>query len=97
MSDVVNDSMMALELPSVLEEVAAHARSVSGRLLVLKSFPQTDLSIVERDLKLALEMKEILKLYGEFNFSGLAPLEGVFQKLQIIRSGGQRWGRGSRP
>ena len=81
MSDVVIDSIRALELPGVLEEVSAHARSTPGKFLVLNSFPLTDSSIIEKKLKMALEMKEALNLYGDFSFSGLVPLEGVFEKL----------------
>jgi len=86
MSDVVIDSIKALELPGVLEEVSAHARSMPGKLRVLNSFPMTDSSIIAKKLKMALEMKEVLNLNGDFSFSGLVPLEGVFEKLSGLSS-----------
>lgn len=81
MSDVITDSVIALELPGVFEEVAGYSQSVSGRLRVLESVPETDFNLIKRNLRLSLEMKEVIGLHGGFSFSSLAPLEGVFQKL----------------
>lgn len=81
MSDVINDCTTALELPVVLQEVAGHARSVPGKLAILEAFPEIDQSIVTKNLYLTVEMREFLKLHGEFNLSGLAPLGGIFDSL----------------
>lgn len=86
MQDLINESVIALELPSVLDEVAGHAGSMSGKLHVLNSVPETDVPTIERNLRLALEMKEAVQLDGEFQFAGVAPLEGVFQKLTGLSS-----------
>ena len=37
MQDLLNESVIALELPSVLDEVAGHAGSMPGKLQVLNS------------------------------------------------------------
>ncbi|MGC8658593.1 MAG: endonuclease MutS2 [Desulfomonilaceae bacterium] len=81
MSDVINECATALELPVVLQEVAGHARSVPGKLAILKTHPEADPSIVTRNLNLAMEFKEVLKLHGEFNLGGVAPLGGIFDRL----------------
>ncbi|MGC8604683.1 MAG: endonuclease MutS2, partial [Desulfomonilaceae bacterium] len=82
MSDVVTESMVALELPGVLEEVATHARSAPGKFSILEAFPETDQAIIDENLKLTMEMKNALGLHEPFIFSGLVPLGGVFKKLE---------------
>ena len=84
MSDVVNDSLIALELPAVLDEVAVFAQSISGKLSVKQSEPETDASLIKDHLDLTREMKEAISIRGSFGFSGLAPLKGVFEQLRGV-------------
>ncbi|MFH0960998.1 MAG: endonuclease MutS2 [Pseudomonadota bacterium] len=84
MSDVITDSLIALELPFVLDEVAVFAQSVSGKLRVKQCEPETDSSIIKDHLDLTREMKEVVSTRGSFGFSSLAPLKGVFERLRGI-------------
>lgn len=84
MLDVITDSLIALELPAVLEEVAFFAQSVPGKLRVKQCAPEIDASLIKEQLDLTCEMKEAISIRGSFVFSGLAPLKGVFQKLRGV-------------
>jgi len=84
MLDVVNDSLIALELPAVLDEVAVFAQSISGKLSVKQSEPEADASLIKDHLDLTREMKEAISIRGSFGFSGLAPLKGVFEQLRGV-------------
>lgn len=82
MQDVIRDSLVALELPAVLDEVAVYAQSASGKIHVRQSQPEMLISEVQEHLDITSEMKEAILLQGSFAFSGLAPLNGVFEKLR---------------
>ncbi|MEW6113351.1 MAG: endonuclease MutS2 [Thermodesulfobacteriota bacterium] len=75
--DIVADSLVALELPGVLEEVAQHAASEPGRAAVLESEPAADLATVRAQLALVAELKEIVGLHGPVGLGDLLPMEGI--------------------
>ncbi|MBI5248496.1 MAG: hypothetical protein HY912_03280, partial [Desulfomonile tiedjei] len=73
---------MSLELPSVLEEVAAYASSSPGKSEVESSRPEEDLATVRSYLDLVTELKEVIRLDGELELGGLIPLEPLISKLE---------------
>ncbi len=82
LSDIVTESIRSLELPAVLEEVAAHAFSVPGRLKVLGTTPETTLDRIQASLDLVHELRELIGLSEPLGFVDLVPLEGVFSRLE---------------
>jgi len=75
--DIVGESLVALELPGVLEEAAQYAASAAGRAAVLESEPAADLAVVRAQLALVGELKEIVGLHGSMGMAGLLPMEGI--------------------
>jgi DNA mismatch repair protein MutS2 len=82
LSDVIAESIASLELPGVLEEVAAHALSTPGKEEVLGLQPEESLGLVREHLELVTQFKEITGTHGALGLGGLIPMEGVFDKLQ---------------
>lgn len=80
-SQMLSDSLTRLELPAVLEEVAAHACSEPGRMRVLSIQPEEQLDIIEANLRLVNELREMIVLQGMVGLEGLCPMEGLFHKL----------------
>ncbi len=80
-SDVVSESLASLELPAVLEEVAAHALSAPGRAAVLSAVPEADTARVTFQLKVVTEFKELIGLYGTLGLADLVPMEGIMDRL----------------
>lgn len=79
---VFEESLYHLELPEVLEEVAAHAGSLPGRFEVLRTAPAWDRETIVRRLRTVVQMGEIIQLNGTIGFADLAPLEGLLEKLE---------------
>jgi DNA mismatch repair protein MutS2 len=79
---VAVESMNALELRGVLEEVAHYAVSDPGRIHVLDTEPETQPGKVRKDLDLVSELRELVGLHGALSLGGLIPLEGVFARLE---------------
>lgn len=79
--DITAESLTALELPGVLEEVAAYALSAPGRDEVLAATPEDDLRVIRGRLDLVGELKEIVGLHGPLGLSGLIPFEGILSRL----------------
>ncbi|MEW6533279.1 MAG: endonuclease MutS2 [Thermodesulfobacteriota bacterium] len=73
----MTESLVALELPGVLEEVAQHAASEPGRVAVLESEPAADLATIRAQLTLVAELKEIGGLHGPVGMADLLPMEGI--------------------
>jgi DNA mismatch repair protein MutS2 len=80
--DLVTDSLVSLELPSVLEEVAAHAASLPGRLKVLQAVPATDRTRIRTQLDLVAELRETTATDGPLGLHGLIPMEGILTRLE---------------
>jgi DNA mismatch repair protein MutS2 len=71
-----------LELAAVLDEVAAHARSIPGRECVLGSAPVEDPAEFSAGLKLVSELKDVIGVDGELPLGRLLPIRGIFDKLR---------------
>lgn len=80
--DVVSESLISLELPSVLEEVANYALSSPGKQEVLSSQPAEDLETVRFYLDLVIEMREVIGVDGELELGGLIPMELLITRLR---------------
>ncbi len=80
-ADVVTDSLVPLELPGVLEEVAVHACSPPGRLKVLETVPEIDLTRIRTQLDLVAELREMIAIHGTLGLNGLIPMEGILTRL----------------
>jgi len=81
LTEIVSDSLNALELPGVLHELATHALSIPGRAEVLAAMPEDDLRVIRRHLDLVSELKEIVGLHGPLGLGGLIPMEGILPRL----------------
>lgn len=79
--DIVTESLTALELPAILEEVAAYAYSVPGRNCVLGAEPEASWDGVQASLNLVRELREMIGRAGPQGFGDLVPLEGVLESL----------------
>ena len=53
--DVIEASYQALELHSVLEELARHAQTAPGKSNILDTYPEMDIEQIERNLDLVVE------------------------------------------
>jgi DNA mismatch repair protein MutS2 len=80
-SDVVLESLASLELPAVLEEVAAHALSSPGRVTVISAAPEADLDRVKFNLSVVTEFREVVGIHGTLGLAGLVPMEGTMGRL----------------
>jgi dsDNA-specific endonuclease/ATPase MutS2 len=80
-SDVVLESLASLELPAVLEEVAAHALSAPGRATVLSAAPEDDMDRVKFHLSLVTEFREVVEIQGTLGLADLVPMEGIMGRL----------------
>ncbi|MGO9570752.1 MAG: endonuclease MutS2 [Desulfomonilaceae bacterium] len=80
-SDVVSESLASLELPAVLEEVAAHALSAPGRAAVLSAAPESDIDRVKFQLGVVTEFREMIGLHGTLGLADLVPMEGIMERL----------------
>jgi DNA mismatch repair protein MutS2 len=83
-SDVISESLASLELPAVLEEVAAHTLSAPGRAAVLSAVPEADVDLVTWQLSAVAEFKELIGLYGTLGLAGLVPMEGIMGRLDSL-------------
>jgi DNA mismatch repair protein MutS2 len=81
LSNVIAESIVSLELPGVLEEVAAHALSSPGKDAVLNLAPDENLDHVSVQLNLVTQFKEVIGTDGTLGLGGLVPLEGVLERL----------------
>lgn len=79
--DVISESTAALEIPGILEEVAAYAMSTPGKDAVLSAEPQEDLETVRFYLDFVSELKELISIDGEFRFPGLIPMDRLLARL----------------
>jgi DNA mismatch repair protein MutS2 len=80
--DILSESMMFLELPGVLEEVASHAESVPGSEAVQASLPGDDMDTISAELNLVAQLKEVVGLQGTLGMADLIPLEGIISRLE---------------
>jgi DNA mismatch repair protein MutS2 len=81
-SDVIAESLTALELPAVLEEVGCHAFSIPGREEVLSAIPEATVDQTRALLNLVAELREMTVLRGPLGLGDLIPLEGVLSSLE---------------
>jgi DNA mismatch repair protein MutS2 len=81
LDQILEESIIALELPAVLEELAAHAFSIPGKDHILASRPETDLDVIIGRLRFVAQLREAVSLNGNLGFSGLVPFERLFDKL----------------
>ncbi len=79
--NLFGDSLELLELPSILEETAAHAYSAPGRVKVLDSAPLTEMAEIQAQLQLVCQLKEVASIGGPLGLGDLLPMEGTFEKL----------------
>ncbi|MBI4965271.1 MAG: Smr/MutS family protein [Desulfomonile tiedjei] len=81
LAEIVAESLISLELPGVLEEVAAHALSAPGREEVLAAVPEDDVQAIRHSLDLVAELKEIIGIQGTLGLGTLIPMEGILSRL----------------
>ncbi|MFC1834414.1 hypothetical protein ACFL2Q_06735, partial [Thermodesulfobacteriota bacterium] len=79
--DVVADSLVGLELPAVLDEVARHAVSLAGKGKVLSAVPQVDPDTIRHDLRFTVILGEMIGLHGPLRLGDLIPMEGILSSL----------------
>jgi DNA mismatch repair protein MutS2 len=79
--EIVTDSWNALELPAVLEDVAAHALSAPGAEKVLAAVPEENAERVKEQLSLVGELREITTVRGPLGLGDLVPMEALLAKL----------------
>jgi DNA mismatch repair protein MutS2 len=80
--DIIADSLAVLELPGVLEEVAAYAASIPGAESVLASSPLDDVELVATSLRFVAQLKEVSSLYGPLGLGDVVPMEGILGRLE---------------
>jgi len=80
--DILGESLTALELPGVLEEVAAHAQSGPGRERVILTRPAEDLDSIRSGLDLVAEFKDLIGVEGPLGLGDLVPMEGLVSRLE---------------
>jgi DNA mismatch repair protein MutS2 len=81
LDNLLTESLNDLELPAVLEEVAAHALSAPGREKVLASQPESDPEVVRRGLSLVSQLMEVVGADGVLGLADLAPMEGMLSRI----------------
>jgi DNA mismatch repair protein MutS2 len=81
LTQVLNESVALLELPAVLEEAARHAVSVSGREHVLSTAPEDDPEVIERLLRLVMELKEMVGLHGPLGLHEMVPMSATLSRV----------------
>ncbi len=79
--DVVSESLISLELPAVLDEIAIHALSQPGKAAVLSSFPEHEADRVKFSLDVVTELREMVSLDGPLGLASLLPMEGIMARL----------------
>ncbi len=79
--DVIEASYQALELHSVLEELARHAQTAPGKSNILDTYPEMDIEQIERNLDLVVEFVEFCKIYEPLGLGALISFEGLFTSL----------------
>ncbi len=79
--DLVSEGLISLELPAVLEEIAAHALSQPGRAAVLSTSPERDAERVKFSLNVVTELREIVGLQGPLGLASLVPMDGIMARL----------------
>ncbi len=79
--DIVDDSIEALELPGVLEEISKYAFSEPGRAEIMSSEPWGGIDEILYHLNLVTQFKEMTSIKGPLGISGLVPMEGISSKL----------------
>ena len=80
--DIISDSLVVLELPGVLEEVAGHAASVPGGEAIVASSPLDDVELVDTRLRLVAQLKEMIGLYGQLGLNDVVPMEGILGRVE---------------
>ncbi len=80
--DVVQDSFVALELSSVLEELARHAHSIPGKALILNTVPAVEVSVIESQLELVSQFLEFLKIHESLALNGLVDLQRLLKSIE---------------
>ncbi|MEJ2719235.1 MAG: hypothetical protein P8182_19235 [Deltaproteobacteria bacterium] len=81
-AEMLKESVAALELQGVLEEVAAHASSIPGKARVVETVPETNLERIRTQLALVAELKEMNSIGGALGLTNLVPMEGILSKLE---------------
>lgn len=82
LTDILAEGVDSLELPGVLEEVAAHAFSIPGRQHVLSSVLEDIPDRIRTNLSLVSELRELVGLEGPLGLSGVLPMEGILSKVE---------------
>ncbi len=74
--------MDSLELHSVLEQIAKHAKTEAGANAVLETEPCSSNTHIEKSLKRIKELREVISLDGPMGFGQAPPLSGLLARLQ---------------
>ena len=83
MSDLFEKSMETLELPRVLELLAAQAVTQEGKERALSLRPETDPDEVRRRLQETTAAVDMMVLKGSPSFSGVKPVAGNLQRADM--------------
>jgi DNA mismatch repair protein MutS2 len=78
---LIEESLETLELPGVLQEVAAHAYSAPGKAEVLAAVPESDPDRISSNLDVVTELRDLEGISGPLGFGDLAPMEGILSRL----------------
>jgi len=80
--NLFQDSLVSLDLPSVLAEVALKAHSVPGRQMVCDSEPLSDIAELNAQLAFVAEIREMASTFGPVGLWGLIPISGLIESLE---------------
>ncbi|MGM9578831.1 MAG: endonuclease MutS2 [Evtepia sp.] len=83
MTDLFEKSIQTLELPRVLELLAAQAVTEEGKRRARELRPETDPDQVTRRLKETSAAVEMMVLRGSPSFSGVKPVAGALQRADM--------------
>lgn len=80
--NLLEDSLVSLDLPSVLAEVAQQAHSVPGRQMVCDAEPLSDMAELNAQLAFVAELREMVSTFGPVGLWSLIPISGLIESLE---------------
>ena len=73
-------ALAVLELPKILERVAAHSAFSASRDIVLASRPSADPDVVRRELRLTSEARRLLEIRPGFGIGGARDIRSAVER-----------------
>jgi DNA mismatch repair protein MutS2 len=81
--DILEEGLISLELPAVLEEVSSHCQSVGGRSRVLEIEPDVNIERISAGIQLVSEFVEMIRLDLPLGLTDLTPMDGLLLSLDV--------------